>query len=196
MKNFNKIFFSVLICFVFCPIGRTAELSKKLHEWKVSIGSVNQFKIKNQNHRVYNNIIHDELLAKVDEEILKVKKITGLNPSQMKNHITEQKRKIELFYSSKASPYFDFVSRKTKCAKKFIPKTYEIDDSNHKMIRMSLYATNRLIYGVCSEDIAAYRSIAIYIYCKKNQTVFSVNYYIPISKTNNKLKRSITVKCL
>lgn len=170
------IFTFVLIYLVKIP---SDSLVRQLSSWNVSISSIENFIVeKKDTKRLQDSKIID-LTARRGEHVFRIKRITNMTKDVATRYIDDQKLKLESIFNPAPSPYFAVLTKEIECPQEFLPAYGESANTNNKVAYYILYANERFHYGVCSQDLIAYRAIYGMTYCENTEDVYLLEYFVP-----------------
>ncbi len=128
-----------------------------------------------------------------DDKIIKIKRFNDFDLEKSEQYISDKMFVIESLYREIHSPYPGELSNRIRCPEEFKP----LKKSNEPFDYYIIYASKRLSYGACSDDLIEYVSINYFLYCEKQNNFFHIELFIPkeenISYYENLLK---SVRCL
>lgn len=154
-------------------------LSAQFSLWNVHAEGVQNFAIEEREiKRVEDSEITD-LTAGRGEQVFRVRRITNVAKDAAANYINDQRIKLESIFNPAPSPYFAILTKEIECPKDFLPIYNESIKASNKVLYYILYANERLNYGVCSEDLIAYRAINGFTYCENTKDLYHLEYFVP-----------------
>src|SRR5205814_2272389 len=100
------------------------------------------------------------LVAKTqDGRVLRVQELQGGDSNQGDNFIQGKLFQLHSIYEPHRDPYFAALTKDTLCPEKFkLTSRKSVKTANFKAEVLSLYANDRLTYGACTEEQAAFRT--------------------------------------
>lgn len=176
----------LLIIFSFLSSHRSRTLSEQLDEWKIHASGLEGFEIEQLNKVVKSNIETFDVLAKKSNQTIKISRIAGMSLVSARDYLNENQYNIESLFEAYPSPYPDAVTNTIECPKEFKPLKNESSTNYTDKVYYVMYASQRFTYGVCSKDLAVYKSIFALVFCKNKNTVYKIEYFIP----NNEFEES------
>lgn len=155
------------------------KLTRSLSFWRVSIKLNNfSFVSKSSEKSVFSKI--EQLEAKKDQTIVK---LTKTEVEDHKKFIEDRKFLLDSLFLPTNSPYPEVITNTLECSNEFKPTVDTISDG----VIYTLFAGERLNYGICSSDLIKYFS-SYGIFDCKDKGVFEVRVY---SKENGEPKTII-----
>lgn len=109
------------------------------------------------------------------ENVLKVKIFEDMDREEMNAYVVQQTTLFEGIFEPQLPPYPEFLTRETGCDEKFQPTLKEHDHGTYYLV----YTGERFGYGVCADDLLAYKAALGFFYCPKEQTLFKWEYFVP-----------------
>ncbi|MEK6916200.1 MAG: hypothetical protein AABW92_00495 [Nanoarchaeota archaeon] len=186
----NKIYLIVISCFILIILSIYLIYStpKKI-ELGITSDYFQDFKLQDMSRD--NDIFNFNIPNK--EEYLKIKILRDITFNQSKNYVSDKLFFVRSLYREINSPYPGQLSNKIACAEEFHPIEVEYSPFNY----YTLYANNRFVYGVCTNDEIAYKSILYYHYCEEDKELYQLELFFGLDKNvsyyEDKLKET---KCL
>lgn len=163
----------------------------------LSMIGLDEFKLR----ETYENSLstYRALLAN-NSDLLRVEVRSDLNPDEAANLITGQTVRMKTLFADAVAPYPGEITNEISCDSKFKPvyteeKIYGIDISS-----FTGYLNDRLTFGACTDEQAAYRSILSLFYCPNQKKMYQVEIISPkdIFEKNEKKYREMahSFRCL
>jgi hypothetical protein len=119
----------------------------------------------------------DSPLRNHDGAILKVISFDDLSPTEASIYIEDKLSSVLSLYDLSFSPYPDQLSKTIECEDRFIPQRKNAGDG----VLLVGFASARLTYGACSDDLVAYRSLLFLHYCSSSRNLHQVEVFVPLS---------------
>ncbi len=108
----------------------------------------------------------------VSGRIIHVEKLQGLKAGVAESLIRDRLALIDSIYDPHRDPYFSVLTTKTFCPRQFQPLK-RVEQSAGKPIPIRvLFANDRLTYGSCTQEQAAYRVIVAMLVCDHGAFIF------------------------
>lgn len=134
-----------------------------------------------------------KIILKNGEDVLRVKAISGVDRKSADVLVEEEKVTIKALYGAALSPYPGQISNQIVCTEKFMPR-FNTSQTEDYYSYVSLFATDRLTYGACSEDLVKYNAVLAWMYCEEKKTLYQFEHFSPI-KPNLDLVTVTSFKC-
>lgn len=119
--------------------------------------------------------------GKSNEYILKIREFNDMNSNMSDQIITERLFVINSAYRDYDSPYPGALSNQLKCSDNMKPI------ENDGII--SLYATDRLTFGACSEELIRYGAMIRFLHC--NDKLYQVELFSDLDSDKEELNEKI-----
>lgn len=78
------------------------------------------------------------------------------------------------------------------CPKDFLPTYNESTNAGNTIIYYILYANERFNYGMCSQDLIAYRAIYGMTCCENTDDVYLPGYFVPNQEYRKTIERTVS----
>lgn len=111
--------------------------------------------------------------------------ITKTKTDSQKKYIEDKKFLINSLFTPSTSPYPEVITNTVECANEFKPKIRNVENGTI----YSLFASERLTYGVCVKDLIAYESSYGIFDCKK-KGIFEVRIFSKTADVSEKIINS------
>ena len=169
-----KIAGILLVCHLALPSVSFAMGRKPagiLSDWSVGM-DVGGFEFKSFSRNRY-KLLKEEVLEAWKEDL--TLKIVRTEAEARGKFVSDRKYLLESLYLPTTSPYPEVITNVVACPEEFIPKAGPVPDGT----LYSLLAGERFNYGICVQNLAAYRS-AYGIFDCGEKGVFEVFLFSPI----------------
>ncbi|MBI3543057.1 MAG: hypothetical protein HY075_07270 [Deltaproteobacteria bacterium] len=110
-----------------------------------------------------------------DGRVVRVQKLGGVSPELADRLVRDRLFQIESIYEPHRDPYFASLTKNTSCPARFQP----VRRREGAVETLALFANDRLTYGACTSDLAAYRVLVSFVDCSRSRNVFVVEYFVP-----------------
>lgn len=110
--------------------------------------------------------------GKYGGNILRLRKIGNISNDEADIYVSNSIFMVNSMYRYIKSPYPGTISNSIKCEERYKPKVI----NNFPYDYLILFASERLEYGVCSEEQVMYKSILAFEYCQPN-TLFQIEFF-------------------
>lgn len=151
----------------------------------IALSGVGEFTVK--------EIAENKITAEKGGEIIKIEMVKNLNKEKVEEYINNQTALLIGIFEPQLPPYPEFLTKESGCAEKYKPKEYQSNYGKY----FTLYAGDRLGYGVCVDDLIHYKASLGYFYCPIESTLFTIEYFVSDKEDFNKiinLNNSVTCK--
>lgn len=112
------------------------------------------------------------------EQILLVREQT-LGSSEEVRFIEDREFLIASLYKTRRTPYPGEVTATNECREDQLPKRYSLPETAKTQVAFELWANDRLMYGQCTEEGRAFRSIYVVLICPQLKLGFEVKIFAP-----------------
>jgi len=150
--------------------------SRRLAQYGANIPKEEQF--------VITQSFDDYFIAKSKGRTLKVEIVEGYSEKQAEQYRDEQSMLLEGLYVPQLPPYPEFLMQENACGKKYHPVKRE---TRHGIF-YTLFANDRLGYGVCTDDLIAYRAGLGLLYCPSGKTAIKVEVFTDLNTTQKDME--------
>ncbi|MDO8551808.1 MAG: hypothetical protein Q7S03_03980 [bacterium] len=137
---------------------------------------LNEFKIKEvyeDDQNVY------RALYNKDDNIIRVEVRSNLSSEEAKSLTRSQVTKINALFANAISPYPGAISDEIVCPEEFKPVYKTSNINGLEVTSLTGFLNNRLVFGACSQDQAAYKDVLSLFYCKKPKSFFTFELIKP-----------------
>jgi len=124
-------------------------------------------------------------IANKGDTIMKGEYSTNIDETQARQYIDAERFGIESLYVSTPAPYSDVITRTMECPDEFKPVFNSTNYENQDSYYYVLYANDRFVYGICSEDLVKYRAIYYLVYCKNNKDIYQMELFMNPEEFNS-----------
>jgi len=182
IKNKSIVFLISFLIIAFVSLYFYDNINKKYIN---SYLKKNNAFFENSNEFMINKIIENKeknsktAFASKNSEVLKIEIIKDLDADEAEKYVRDRKFLINSIFEPVASPYPEAITNIIDCPDKFKPEIKKIKIDNFETAYYNIFATDRLTYGACSDDLIAYQTILTWVYCKKNENLFQIELFIP-----------------
>jgi len=112
------------------------------------------------------------------EQILLVREQT-LGSSEEARFIEDREFLIASLYKTRRTPYPGEITATNECREDQLPKRYSPPGTVKTQVAFELWANNRLMYGQCTEEGRALRSIYVVLTCPQRKLGIEVKIFAP-----------------
>ena len=105
--------------------------------------------------------------------------IRNLELDKAKKIILQKSFDIKSLYADQKVPYFGQLTKNITCKEAVEINNPLQEDENQLSLQLNLMATETLVYGSCISDQDIFKSQLLYLYCKKNNTLYEFKYFYP-----------------
>ena len=126
----------------------------------------------------------NKIMADYKNQLIRLEIITGLEKESAEKHITNRRYVIDSLFLDIAAPYPDAITNTLECPDEFKPKIREIKISNFDTAYYEIFATERLTYGACSDDLIKYKTMLAWVYCENAKNLFQIELFLPKNEFN------------
>ncbi len=186
MEKKNKLilpflmFFLILFLLLFLinyNIKNQNNLQSYLNKFKVSWKGTENFIVNVSLTQQTEN--KNKLMAINKNKIIRLEILTNIDEKTSEDYIRNKKYITDSLFLNIATPYPDFITNTLECPERFKPEVKKIKIDAFETTYYEIFATNRLIYGACAEDLIKYKAILTWIYCEKGKSLFQVELFMP-----------------
>lgn len=136
-----------------------------------------------QKSRETNDEVDTWLFESDDRKIIKVTRIrSAMNSDEADQYFQNKKNFIQSLYKVHIEPYFGKPDKDLQCVSRINLNPTPVANEVAKYVSYELGATEKLIYGTCSEDLEIYSSNLVFLYCKNIKTFFEIKSFTLKSK--------------
>ena len=135
-----------------------------------------------QGFRVDGHISDEEstkLTLRSSRDVLRIEAISGIDKKSADALIEDEIITIRALYGAALSPYPGQISNQIVCNKKFMP-VFGKKENELNYSYFVLFATERLTYGACSEDLVRYKAILAWTYCLERSSFYRIQLFSPL----------------
>ncbi len=150
-------------------------LEYQLKKIGIQLSGVEQLKLK--------EFSGNKISAESGGEILKIEIIKKVDKQKAQEYVKTQTALLNGLFEPQLPPYPEFLTKQTGCDDKYKPKEKESQHGKY----FTLYASGRLGYGVCVDDLIKYKASVGYFYCPTKNTLFKVEYFFDPNEDFNKI---------
>jgi arylsulfatase A-like enzyme len=173
----------LLALFLQVVTGYSAERKTTLHDLKDKLG----FTISGARHfRVQKSILREgretsfwTIVAKKKDTLVKIEIVRSIDEASANTYVRERKHVIDSLYSNIPSPYPGMVSHTIQCPKELMPQRRHLDINGRPAEVYLLSSTARFTYGVCVEELVAYRGGLTFFYNRKDKVLYRIDLFVP-----------------
>ena len=173
------LFFMAVFSIYFFNSLDSASLSNQFSSWGIYARNIQNFTILVKEGGKISEYDTTDLTAKQGNEILNIKKVTNLDEDVANRYVNDKKSQLEGVFEPYRSPYLEVLTKTITCLQKFRPVYSESVHKNNTVVYYMLYASERLTFGVCSDDLIRYKAILAFTYCKNTRDLYHLEYFIP-----------------
>lgn len=186
MKFMIIRFFIFLITFFLIGYSdlNSSDIGTKLlgdifEQLNISIAGVEDFIVKKDLLREGLDNTFRTIIAKRNDETIKIEVITDIDPDFAGRYIDEKKYVIGSLYKRIPSAYPGMISNIIECPDKFKPEVVVLEIENKDVEVYILYSTSRCTYGACVDELIKYRGVLVFIYSESKKTLYQVEIFVP-----------------
>lgn len=111
-----------------------------------------------------------------EDKVLRIEAITGIGKASADMLMEDEALAVKALYEAALSPYPGEVSYLIVCNERFKP-VFGTAEAKLNFSYFALFATGRLTYGACSEDLVKYKAILAWAYCGKKETLYRLELF-------------------
>lgn len=178
MKKALPILFLIGIT-LFLFIGRKNTPEGQINSWGIKL-DIDSFKLTSFIRDDGESLQKEELEAQKEDIIIKIARFKAQNPEKL---IDDKIYLLSSLYEPTTSPYPEVLTNIIECPEEFKPKEEKLGDGRF----FTLFAGERLGFGVCSADLVKYKAIYGIFDCGE-KGVFEVSLF---SKERRNLEKII-----
>jgi hypothetical protein len=128
-----------------------------------------------------------------EDKIIKIKKYDDFDLEKSEQYISDKMFVINSLYREIHSPYPGELSNRIGCPEEYKPIKKENQPFNYYII----YASERLSYGACSDDLIRYKAINYFLYCEKENNFYHIELFIPKEENVSHYETLVkSIKCI
>lgn len=128
------------------------------------------------------------LLNSEENKVLKIEAITGIDKASADLLLEDEALTVKALYEAALSPYPGEISNQIVCNERFKP-VFGTAEAKLNFSYFALFATDRLTYGACSEDLVKYKAILAWAYCEKKKTLYRFELFAPLKPAQPESQR-------
>ena len=135
----------------------------------------------------YNNIEVYQNTDRVFSALLKKEEIklrveAWLNIEQHETETIIKNHTIQMYtlYEKAVSPYPGEISNAISCTQEYRPTYFTEQKGGRETHVFTGYASSRLTFGVCTDDIVANRALVAMFYCEEQKRLYKLELFTPI----------------
>lgn len=113
------------------------------------------------------------ITGKKEETVLRVRVLSEQTPELSERYTKGQSILLEAQYDTRLPPYPEFLTNKTGCAARFLPR--RVDGPLGPIYLV--HGDERFNYGLCSDDLLKYKAGLGIFYCAGTRKTFQVEYF-------------------
>ncbi len=125
---------------------------------------------------------HRQLYSGPRGEILSVHMVSGLSPGEFGVESKRKRAMLEWFLKPSSDPYFGTKERGPTCDVTQLPPWQELESAANYKIVAGLFATEKFVYGSCSDKNDVFKSQLLWLYCAKERTFYDIRLFYPRSE--------------
>jgi len=154
-------------------------LTNSLSDLGVKLDINQQFIVLKQS--VIENGEHNitKIRATDNYDTIKILIIDNLNESEAQNYVNNEIDLINSLFTPYNNPYPGPVSKILNCSQRYFPSTSGDTIKDYQRENVYLYANNRFVFGVCTNNSIKYTTRILYIYCKEKKQLYRIDYFTP-----------------
>lgn len=145
---------------------------------------LDNYSITSEESRKVSNVKIDELTLTEGEREIRIKILSDGGEAFAKNYLEDRRNEIISMYTNTPSPYDAVPEREVNCPEDLKPTIDEENRSGINYTYYNLYADERKIIGVCSEDKIHYSVEKVAVYCPEQDKVLEASIYQPQEADN------------
>lgn len=125
-------------------------------------------------------------LTTENNEKLKIN-LKSLPLAAAKKVIEQKSNEIKMLFLPQQVPYFGQISKDVSCTSTVEIDRPLIESEKGLSLNLNLAATEYLVYGTCINEQEIYKSQLLFLYCKKNETLYEIKYFFDRAKNYKKV---------
>jgi hypothetical protein len=114
-----------------------------------------------------------------DGRVIHLERHSGVESASAETFMRDELFKIELIYEPFLDPYLGVIAQETDCPRSYRPVHEAIRRADAVLETVQLYAGERLTFGACTADAAAFRVAIGMIHCAGRGRLFVVQSFVP-----------------
>ncbi len=127
-----------------------------------------------------------------NENIIRINLFHNISPTKAMSKYSDIIFSIDSLYQNINSPYPGVITNKIVCPDSLKPI---IKNSSNEFKKYIVYASRRLTYGVCSEDLIKYKSLIYFDYCKPDFRMYEL--FVPLYENLDIYEKKLsTITCI
>ena len=174
---------SLLLFSVDHDTGSKNTLQEYLDKFGVSLALAERFSANDSLGQIKKEG-NTRLMAEGGGRIIRVEILAKIDGESARKHVTNRRYAVDSLFLDIAAPYPDVVTTTLECPEQFRPKVKEINIGNFETAYYEIFATERLTYGACSDDLIKYKTILTWAYCENSKNLFQMELFVPKSEFN------------
>ncbi|PIV50362.1 hypothetical protein COZ41_03110 [Candidatus Shapirobacteria bacterium CG_4_10_14_3_um_filter_35_13] len=172
----GSIILIALLCFLcYLFFLKSVDFSGQLKKMGVEFRESDKFILENKTKGNVGDLQITNLITKNEEIILRLEQTSSLSQEKALKRKSDYFQNLEALFLPSPSPYSEFITNQIECPKEFWPVI--INDSVWQ-----LYASDRFVYGVCSDDLTKFISLVKLKYCSQQKSLFKIEVFISYDK--------------
>lgn len=125
------------------------------------------------------------LSARKNGSYLQIMRVENMGEEEAESYVSLQRSLVESLFKDGISPYPGQISGTIQCADAYLPHVDESRTANSLKVTYLLYATERLTFGACADDLIAYRALLSYSYCSGKKELYEIRHFTPKSSADD-----------
>lgn len=113
------------------------------------------------------------------DEIVLIRSLPEVDEARFFAEVKKKSEAFDAYVHPPPDPYFGVHEPGPTCREANLPKRYEQSSSSQKIVMVGLHATERFVFGTCSEKQDVYKSQIVWLYCPKIRTFFELRWFYP-----------------
>jgi len=124
-------------------------------------------------------------LLKQDDTLLRIETWSSIESHEAEQIINAQILQMHTLYEKAMNPYPGVITQSIVCDTKYQPE-YAVEQVNGKQLHIFTgYASQRLGFGACTDDLLAYRAFVALLYCEKQKQLFKLEIFSPLNNSSD-----------
>ena len=182
MKYKKSIFIGIVILFGGVAIVSWRYYDDQKHSLEnlgFSISEREKFSVEERFQPHFSDYEEESIFANKDQSILRLAVLSHMTTELASKYTTSQFSVFESMFDKKLPPYPELITNATGCDDEFLPQKKKTLLGDY----YTIYAGDRLNFGICDQSTAKYKAGIGIFYCEKLQKVVKMSYFIDKSES-------------
>jgi hypothetical protein len=156
------------------------------------------YQVSERSEDTHSEIVVKNLSANTgDGRVVRVQELVGADAKQGDSFIQGKLFQLNSIYEPHRDPYFAVLTKDTVCPGKFkLTHRKSVKTAEGSIDVLALYANDRMTYGACTEEQAAFRAFVALVQCKGGKSLYVVESFVPVKLLSDVDARTIdTIRC-